>query len=511
MTSLKTATFFLIVFAILSKILGILREILIAYFFGTSSQLDALLIGMTIPNNIMHLIVGSTFLVAFIPVFSKSLAKNDEKQAWQFASSIINLCVVIFGAVLVPVSIFASTFLVKLFAPGFSENTYKLAVSLTRIMLPSMLFFSLTTIAQGILNSYEHFTTPGLKATVLNLTMIFVMLVGYKFMGIYSLAFGFLLASISQLLIQVPQLLSKIKNYIVSLNFSEHNFKNFVNLFLPLSIVMGINELNILVDRIIASTLPEGSISALTYSSHLIQATENIFGVSFATVLFPRLTFTSYKGDWTQFESLLSKGLKILFFSTLPITFAFIFFGKPIIMTLFQRGSFNQNSTLITNSALFYYAFAAFFMSANYVLLRALYALEKVKITVVISSVSLILNIILNIILSKIMGIGGITLATSITTGVLFFLAIKTIAKQVEIKDFVQINRRFVVIFLVQFVSFIIGWILYNNLKYSYLINFLISISVTFVVLSVISKVLKIEEYNWILETVVSKLLKVNK
>lgn len=505
---LRAATFFLVIFSILSKILGTAREIMTAYLFGTTSYLDAYLIGTTIPNLIMHLIVGSTFLVAFIPVFTKCIANNDEQKAWRFASNIINLSVVVFGIFIIPFSILEAPFLVKLFAPGFSKSTYNISVSLTRIMLPSMLFFSLTTISQGILNSYEHFTTPGLKSTILNLTMILVMILGYKNFGIYALAVGFLLASIFQLIVQLPPLLSRIKNYFFSIDFSDKSFQNFIKLFLPLTIVMGINELNILVDRMIASTLSEGNISALSYSSHLMQASENIFGVSLATVLFPRLTSTSYKGDWAHFENILSKGLSVLFFSTLPVTFGFIFFGKPIITILFQRGSFDIISTNVTNNALFYYSFAAFFMSANYVLIRTLYALEKIKITVIISSISLILNIILNVLLSRLMGIGGITLATSITTGFLFFMAINIITKQIEIRKFEKIYKKFFMIFLIEFISFFIGWTIYNFLKYSYIINFVISILISFFIIALLSEITKIEEYVWIKELLFSKLVK---
>ncbi|MFN3966285.1 MAG: murein biosynthesis integral membrane protein MurJ [Endomicrobiia bacterium] len=508
MTSLKTATIFLIFFAILSKILGIAREIITAYLFGTTSSLDAYLIGATIPNFIMHLIVGSTFLVAFIPVFNKSIAKNEEEQAWRFASNIINLSIIIFGIILTPITILLAPLIVKLFAPGFSESTFNLSVSLTRVMLPSMVFFVLTTISQGILNSYEHFTTPGLKSTTLNLTIVLVMILGYKTFGIYSLAVGFLFASILQLLVQLPALIPRIKNYFFSIDFSDRNLQNFIGLFLPLTLVMGINQLNILVDRMIASTLSEGSISALNYSSHLMQTSENIFGVSLATVIFPRLTSTSYKGDWSQFENLLSKCLNVLFYSTLPVTFGFIFFGKPIITILFQRGFFDTASTNITNYALFYYSFAAFFMSANYVLIRTLYALEKIKITVVISSISLILNIILNILLSRLIGIGGITLATTISSGVLFLMAINIITKHIQIKDFEKICRKFFLIFIIELVSFFIGWVIYSSLKYSYILNFVISISISFLIMVLFSEMFRIEEYLLVKEIFVSKFSK---
>jgi len=500
MTSIKTATFLLITFSILSKILGVLREVIIAYLFGTSANLDAYIISMTIPNNIMHLIISSTFLVPFISIFSKHLANNNELQAWRFASNIINMCVILFCLFIIPITILSAPYIVKLFAPGFKQETYNLAVSLTRIMLPSMIFFSLVTIVQGVLNSYQYFTTPGLKSIVLNLTMITTMILGYRFIGIYSLAIGFLLSSIFQILVQLPALLKRMKRYFFNISFDE-DFINFFNFFLPLVIITGINELNILVDKMIASMLSEGSISALNYSSNLMQASENIFGVSLATVLFPKLTTLKHKGNLEEFENILSKGLTILFFSTLPITFLYVFFGEPIIKLVFQRGAFNSSSTLITNKALFYYSFAAFFMSANYVLLRALYALEKVKVVVVVASMSLLINLILNILLSKFIGIGGITLATSISTGVLFLSAFSVITNQIEIRNFNKMIKNFLRIFSTQCISFFIGWLVYLILK----INFIFAIFISFIVFVFLSSIFKIEEYFWIKNFLVSK------
>jgi len=503
MTSIKTATFLLVAFSVLSKILGIAREIIIAYLFGTSSNLDAYIISMTMPNNIMHLIVGSTFLIPFISVFSKHLANNDEIRAWKFASNVINICAILFGLFIIPITILFAPYIVKLFAPGFKQETYNLAVSLTRIMLPSMIFFSLATVTQGILNSYQYFTTPGLKSIILNLTMITTMILGYRFIGIYSLAIGFLLSSIFQLLIQLPALFQRMKEYFLNISFDE-DFINFVNFFLPLIIITGINELNILVDRMIASMLSEGSVSALNYSSNLMQASENIFGVSLATVLFPKLTTFKHKGNLDEFKNILSKGITILFFSTLPITFLYIFFGEPIIKLVFQRGAFDSSSTLITNKALFYYSFAAFFMSANYVLLRALYALEKIKVVVVVTSVSLIINFFLNILLSKFMGIGGITLATSISTGILFLSAFNIILKQIGMKNLNKIIPKFGEIFLIQFFSFFIGWLVYMILK----INFIPAIFISFIIFIILSSAFKIEEYFWIKDFLFSKFKK---
>jgi putative peptidoglycan lipid II flippase len=481
MISIKTATFLLVAFSVLSKILGIAREIIIAYLFGTSSNLDAYIISMTIPNNIMHLIVSSTFLIPFISVFSKHLANNNEIKAWKFTSNVINMCAILFG-LFIPITILFAPYIVKLFAPGFKQETYNLAVSLTRIMLPSMIFFSLATVTQGILNSYQYFTTPGLKSIVLNLTMITTMILGYRFIGIYSLAIGFLLSSIFQLLIQLPALFKRMKKYFLNISFDE-DFINFVNFFLPLIIITGINELNILVD---------------------MQSSENIFGVSLATVLFPKLTTFKHKGNLDEFENILSKGITILFFSTLPITFLYIFFGGAIIRLVFQRGAFDTSSTLITNRALFYYSFAAFFMSANYVLLRALYALEKIKVVVVITSVSLIINFLLNILLSKFMGIGGITLATSISTGILFLSAFNIVLKQIGMKNLNKIIPKFGEIFLIQFFSFFVGWLVYMILK----INFISAIFISFIIFIILSSAFKIEEYFWIKDFLFSKFRK---
>ncbi|MEK9150344.1 MAG: lipid II flippase MurJ, partial [Candidatus Desantisbacteria bacterium] len=156
MSGLKRAGFILILFAITSKLLGILREMLVAYYFGTSPQLDAYIIGMNIPLLIMHTLAGEALVASFIPIFTGFLAKGDEREAEKFACSIINLTTSVFLG-LTLICLLFTPFLVKITAPGFSEGTYQLAIRLTRIMLFSMFFFSLSSISRSILNSYQNF------------------------------------------------------------------------------------------------------------------------------------------------------------------------------------------------------------------------------------------------------------------------------------------------------------------------------------------------------------------
>ncbi|MFH0775077.1 MAG: lipid II flippase MurJ, partial [bacterium] len=190
MSGLKKAGLVLILFAIISKALGILREMLVAYYFGTTSQLDAYIIGMNIPLLIMNTLAGEAIVASFIPIFTAFLAKGDERAASEFGSTIINLTTIIFLALTLIYLLF-TPLLVKITAPGFSPVTYQLATRLTRIMLFSMIFFSFSSICRSILNSYQSFTLPGLGQSVLNASIILMIIIAVPFFGVYALAWGF--------------------------------------------------------------------------------------------------------------------------------------------------------------------------------------------------------------------------------------------------------------------------------------------------------------------------------
>ncbi|MCX7956693.1 MAG: murein biosynthesis integral membrane protein MurJ [Endomicrobia bacterium] len=495
-SSLKKSAFILASLAALSKILGILREILFAYFYGTTKELDAYIVAMTIPNNIMHFIVSSTFVVAFVFVYTRFLAENKEDEAQKFSCNVLNFFVLVF-TVIVVFSIFFAKYIVKIFAPGFPSDIFNVTVKLTIIMLPSIIFFVTVAVLEGILNSYENFTIIGLKPIILNLSIIASMVLMTKYIGIYSCALGFLFASIFQLVVLTTPVVSKFRKYYFVLDFKNESLKRFIKNFLPLSIAVNISQLNILIDRMIASFLPSGSISALSYSYHMMEAVQSIIGASLATVIFPRINYLSYKGDFVEVKQIISKALSILFYVGLFFTFMFVFLGQPIIKILFQRGAFSNLSLEITNQALFYYAFSIFFVSANYILVRILYALQKIKNLLLITVFSVLLNAILNVILSKFLGIGGITLATTIASAMFFVLSLHIVFKELNIQAFI-LDKNSLLFAAIYLVSFLIGRNLYTKLQLGYIISFSFSLIFSLVLIIFLSEIFHIKEYKYL-------------
>lgn len=504
-TSLKKSVFILVILSGFSKILGIAREVLLAYFYGTTKELDAYIVAMTIPNNIMHFIVSSAFIVGFVFIYTKLLAENKEEEAWKFASNIFNFFILLF-LFLTPVSMLLSPQIVKIFAPGFSKEIFALTVKLTNIMLPSMLFFVFATLTQGVLNSYESFTIPGLKPIIFNLSIIIPMILTTKYIGIYSIAIGFLLASVFQVLVLVKPTFSKIKKYFFILNLKDENFRYFLITCFPLIVIMNANQLNVIADRMIASFLPSGSISALNYSYHIIEAIENVIGVSLATVLFPRLNYLACKDNFEEMKKIINKGITILFYASFMITFIFVFYDRSILRILFLRGSFDEFSLKITHRALFYYSFSIFFISANYVLFRVLYVLRKISTAMKIIVFCVLVNIILNIILSKFLGVGGITLATTISSLLLFLLSTRSIISELNIRPFL-LSPKLILILIIQFLSFLVGWWLFSRLSNRYFVNLFCGLAVSICLIILLSEVFQIEEYKYLRDIIIDKLL----
>jgi len=491
MSGLKKASLILILFAIISKSLGILREVLIAYYFGTSRELDAYIIGMNIPLLVMNLIAGEALVASFIPIFSSFLAKGEERKASEFGSTIINLTSLIFLAITCISFIFAP-FLVKITAPGFSPDIYQLAIKLTRIMLFSMIFFSLSSIFRSILNSYQSFTLPGLQQTALNLSIILIIIIGVPFLGVYALAWGFLLGSIIQLLIQIPSAAKKIRY-----GFFLSKTDGFFSSFLPLLLLAPIGQLNIMVTKIIASMLGEGNISALGYSEKMMEIANNLLAVPISTVIFPYLATSFHKQDLEGFAKHLKKGMNILFFATLPITLFFLFFSHPIIEVLFKRGLFLERSVKLTSCALFYYAFTGLFGSLNYLLVHAFYSLRRIGVIVGLMCISFVANILLAIVLSKLIGIGGITLAMSISSCLLFFLLFFFLSKEIDfqIKDWLS---KISLICIIQIMVFFFGFLFYSYLPFVEILRLILASLSILASISFLSWAFKIEEFIWL-------------
>jgi len=431
-SSLKAAGAVVIAIAVGSKLLGVGREMLLAYFFGTTGELDAYVVGMSIPQAIMHFFMGGAFTAAFIPFITGRRHRDGEEAAWRSASAIGRLSILFF-AIIVAATVFAAPVLVKVAAPGFQGWKYELAVDLARVLFPAMLFFTAAAWIQSILNSLERFTLSSLQSVVLNIAFIAAMALGAARYGVRVLAIAFFIGSLAQVLVQLPGLRGHLHKIHILGRIDPEHLRGFFTLFLPFLLVGLFVQLNLVVDKMVASLLGDGNVAALSFAERLMEVAKSILGFSLATVIFPRLTIYSIKGSWEEFSSVLRRGVNLIFLLSFPVTLAFLIYARPIVEVLFMRGLFGSRSVDLTSKALFYYAFAAFFLTANYPLIRSFYALQKVRLSLVIGGVSLAVNLVLNVTFSLLlgMGIGGITLATSASSALMFFWSVAALRREI--------------------------------------------------------------------------------
>jgi len=253
---------------LLSRILGYVRDMVIAYFFGTTGAADAFFVAFRIPNLFRRLFAEGSMTVAFIPIFTEYLVHESKKDAYEFANTVFAF-LSLFLVILSVAGILAAPFIVKIMAWGFIDDKEKFALTvlLTRIMFPYIFFISLVALSMGILNSLKHFAAPALAPVLLNLSMILsvIILMPYFSQPVLALALGVIIGGFIQLALQIPFLKKKEVTLKVSFNFSHPGLKRLVKLMLPAVLGAAVYQINIVIITMIASFLPAGSVSYLYY------------------------------------------------------------------------------------------------------------------------------------------------------------------------------------------------------------------------------------------------------
>lgn len=377
----------------LSRVLGYAREVVVAAYYGTSYQIDAYRVAIQLPN-LFRLVLGDVVVAAaFVPIFSSYLARNQEKEGWKIASKILTLTVLILLLVTLIGEIFAGP-MIRVLAPGFEAkpDTFKLSVSLTRIMFPALIFMALAGLFSGLLNSYEIFLLPALSPTVWNVIIITSIVAFSQSYGIYAFATGLLVASVVQALIQIPAFKDRVKMFALDFDFRHPEVKNFFLLLIPIIISSATSNINTIVDTRFASYLKTGVISALGYAVRIYLVPAGVFGVAVSTVLFPRLVKYEALNDEAAFVRSLSFGLRVLTFIMMPVAAFFVFFALPIVRMLFERGSFGYSDSLLTAAALSMYSVGVVSYAQTLLLNRAYYSKKDSKTPLYVATASIIVN-----------------------------------------------------------------------------------------------------------------------
>ncbi len=422
---MKQTTLAVMIITVLSKVLGFVREMVLSYVYGASDITDAYLISQTIPTVIFSFISAS-ITTGFVPMYSRVLSKHGKPKADRYTSNLSNT-LVLFAAIIVIFVLLFTRPIVRLFASGFTGETLSLAVNLTRISVFGVYFTGLVNIFSGYLRLHGNFAVPALLGFPLNFVTVLSIFISAR-TSACLLAVGSLAATASQLVLCIPFLRRSGYSHRILLDFQDQYMKEIALIALPVIAGTAVNEVNILVDRTLASRIVVGGISALNYANRLHGFVQGIFVVSVTTVLYPMISKMAAEGKMRSLKAYLGEAISMVNLLVIPATVGAMIFAREIVILLFGRGAFTPEAASMTGSALFYYSIGMIAFGLRDVLTRAFYSLQDTRTPMINATIAVVINIVLNIVLSRFLGIGGLALATSVSgiiSAVLMFVTLR--------------------------------------------------------------------------------------
>ncbi len=385
-----------------SRLLGLVREQVFAGLFGAGFAYDSFVVAFRIPNLLRDLFGEGALSAAFVTVFSAYDSNKTKEETWQLASNIFTFIAILLSLITLLSIYFAGT-IVSLLAPDFSLVPGKAALTekLTVIMLPFLIFISLSAVVMGILNTKGRFFIPALASSFFNLgsvvggvSLAFI-LPRYGQPAIVGMAFGTLIGGILQLGVQLPSLYRTGYRYKPILNITDPGLLKTLRLMVPATIGLSATQINIFINTNFAASCAEGSVSWLNYAFRLVQLPIGLFGVALSIAMLPVLAKQAAKKNIGEMKETMISSLTLVFALTMPATVGLIVLSEPIIRLIFEHGAFTQADTLATAQTLSLYAIGLFAYSANKILVPAFYALDKTRYPVIASFMAIAFNIVI--------------------------------------------------------------------------------------------------------------------
>ncbi|WP_064591591.1 murein biosynthesis integral membrane protein MurJ [Streptobacillus moniliformis] len=447
----------------LSRILGLIREIVIAAFFGATGHTDAYFASSRIANFFTTLLGEGSLGTAFIPIYNEIKEENNLERANSFVFNLTNLIV-------------SFSFTISLFTALFSDFTLKYILKfkdaemiatasiLLKIMSFYLVFISVSGLISSLLNNYGKFYISTLVGVVFNLTIIIGALLTKNSLGIYGLGISFLLSGLFQVLIQLPSFLKILKTYKFTFDYKDKYVKKFFLLMIPTLVGIFGYQINELVDTAFAGSLKLGTISAINYASRLYLLPIGVFAISLSVVIFPDLSKSVLKKNNELFKTTIERGMNLLAILIIPSSLGLIYYSREIITLLFNRGKFTLESVELTSEILEIYAIGLIFFSTIHLLTRAHYANKDRKLPVISSLIAITINIFLDFLLYKKFTHRGLTFATTFSALVNYLILL------------ISLKARYSNVSLLKYFKFIIISLL-NSIICIFVIEKIINIS----------------------------------
>lgn len=405
---------------LVSRVVGFLRDMVLAHIFGAQGSFDAFLVAFKIPNFMRRLFAEGAFSQAFVPVLSEYRTQKTQVEVKNLVDHVFaGLSSVLFLVTIL--GMIAAPLFIRIFAPGFGQDDgrFALACNLLQITFPYILFISLVAFAGGIQNTYRKFSIPALTPVLLNVSLIFaaVYLSQYFKVPVVALAWGVMIAGVLQLLFQVP-FLAKLSMWPTPrlIWWRDPGVKRILMLMVPAILGASVMQINLLVDTIFASFLPVGSLTWLYYSDRLLEFPIGVFGVALATVVLPHLSQEHARESHTGFSASVDWALRWILLIGVPATAGLILLAGPILASLFQYGKFLPKDVMMASKSLITLSMGLVFFLAVKILVSAFYAKQNTKLPVKIAIIAMILNIVFNALFIVPLAHAGLTLASTLSS-----------------------------------------------------------------------------------------------
>jgi putative peptidoglycan lipid II flippase len=446
-----------------SRVLGLVREQVTAYFFGASLATDAFVTAFRIPNVLRDMFAEGALSSAFVPVFKEKLVKETEKEAFGLANSVVTAVLLVVGLIVL-LGIVATPVIIYVSANGFTADAYKfdLTVSLTRWMFVYLLLVSLSALVMGMLNSFGRFGIPAASPAVFNLGIILSIVGLYQLLDIpvYALAIGVLVGGIGQVVVQLPALWKIGYRFRPRFVFLDEGVKRVVRLFVPMVIGLSAGRINILLNTLLASRLVEGSISYLNYSYRLMHFPLGVFAVALGTVALPRASEAVGRGDADGLIRTFRESINLNMLLIMPSAFILALWGNEIVSLIYQWGEFSALNASNTARALFHYSYGLIGFAAVRVTVPVYYALGDSRLPMKISVASVVLNMLLYVPMIRLLDFAGLASATSLASLVNFALLLRYLPRKGVPVEYGRLLLGFLRVFAAAFLAIYISKLL---------------------------------------------------
>lgn len=505
-TSAKTAVFSLMLLSAFTKIFGFIREILLGRFFSIGDTAEAYIIAQTIPS-LLLMVVGAGLSTGFIPVFNKVLIEKGKDKSSRFLSNTLNIVLIMGVLFCLLVTVYPEPF-VRLFASGFTGAKLDLAIQFTRIAVWGLLFTLISHLLMPYLQIHDNFWVPAMVGIPMNLVFYLSYPAG-RYLDQVFLPVGIILSALVQIIWMLPFVRREGYRWQPVIDFKDKELQHLLRLAAPVIVGVAVSQINVIVDRTMASRVLDGGVAALNYASKMNGFVQGIFIYSVIAVVYPRISRLFISKDFKAIEGLTTNAMVTMSLIVVPCMVGLMVFSNQIISLLFQGGEFDGRAVALTSGAMFWYAPSLIGYAFREIIARIFYSMNDTKTPTWNAAFAVAINIVLNIVLSMVMGINGLALATSISSVLSSFLLISALRRKGNISlRYRDMVSRLVRISLAALVMGAAGWFIYPLLANAVgaKLGVLAAIALAGIVYGVLILFLRIPEVDQLVDLIRQKL-----